>query len=222
MAYRRYSRRRRPARRYRKKKGQWMNTAWKVARTALTTANTVKGLINAEFKKHESTITSTFDYNGTFIQLNQIAQGVDSNQRTGRSIKMQFLELRGVIAVAAGVSGSFRCVGLLDKCNEMASWSDVYDISGTSSAPYSFKNYDVRFKTKNLWDKKYYVNPNDATLIQLVPIHIRIPLKYHCQYVGTAATDIDTNAVAFMIVSDNSTAANYTCRLNFRLLYTDN
>lgn len=151
-----------PPRSYRKRKivrrRRRRGTNWgSLAMKAYKTAKFVAGLVNAEDKYVEtSSLITTYNYNGTVGTLIAPAQGTGATQRTGDSIKIKDLTIRGSVKRGA-TDEVFRLIIFWDKDNSIAGANQFLDATylATANAVYSPKDPGFRYNTKTLWDKSW-------------------------------------------------------------------
>jgi hypothetical protein len=218
-----YRSRKRTNRRYRKKPAQtsYLSTASK----ALSLASRVASMVNAE-KNH-------FDYlNGAVIPvtaviqpLQLIPQGDDTQDRIGRSIKLDGLQmtLQMTAAVAATDWLTARVIVFIDQ------WSNgavpvITDLLVSSSVQ-SFRQRDSvtakRFKV--IMDHNFQLGIPSSSKAEST-IKRFFPLKHHIRYINTTGVQAATGAgqVYFTIFANSVTNNAATYAANFRSYYYDN
>lgn len=83
-------------RRTRRKPKSFLQKALPVAKKAFQIARKVASMVNTEYKYFINGISLTsVDWNGTIYSLTYPSQGVTASERTGDSIKMTDLVIRG-------------------------------------------------------------------------------------------------------------------------------
>ena len=128
--------------RYKKMASKWYNKKYSVgeiAVRALRGVNYMKTLINSEMKQYELTSTANVvDYTGTILQLSNIAQGDTTSTREGRSILMNYLNIRGVITRVSS-SSILRMIVFQDTQQNgvVPSTDQVLSTVGDGYAPFS-------------------------------------------------------------------------------------
>lgn len=112
-----------------------------VANKALKIASKVADAVNIEYKETEGNLTQNPDYNGIITDLSAlISQGVGKSQRTGDSVKLQRLTLRGMCINNQAIGGTgpssapeqFRVILYHDKTNTINTGANLLQYSGSS------------------------------------------------------------------------------------------
>lgn len=161
------------------------------------------------------------NYTGNVYNLSAvIAQGVLDTNRIGDKIKLQRLVIRGnFIQKNADARAEMRLIIFKDKDNDVSTTADMLSITGTTTAIFSPKLTDNRFKTKILYDKRFASVNNTAR--EVVNFNINLPLNFFSQYAG-GTTDVTTNALKFILISTNSSAsAGGNITMIYRISFTD-
>jgi len=87
---------------YRKLRSKWYNkryTAGDLAVKALRGVQYMRTLVNSEMKQYELTSSGNYiDHTGTIIHLSNILQGDTTSTRDGRSVLLNYINMRGVIS----------------------------------------------------------------------------------------------------------------------------
>ena len=188
------------------------------AHTALKIAMRLKDMVNTEYKFLDTNYSNTMDYNGIVSTLNSISQGITDTGRTGDSVKIQNIMLRGNI-LAGTVPAQLRVILFWDAQNKVASVSDVLESTGTAYSVLSPKNYDKRFQTKVLWDKVFDVVPTADNAHR--HFQLSLPINLHSQYAAATST-INTGALKILLISNIVTTGLPTIVYYSRVSYTDN
>lgn len=220
MVYRRRPVKKRSNRR-RRKQGGWGNTAMK----ALSIARRVAGLVNAEAKDYY-TNQSYFsaDYNGTIVSLNGgITQGVADGQRTGDSIKMKELTIRGAVKVDTTVPGGVdvgRLIIYIDKQNDITSGGNLLNTVGSAASVFSPKNDDKYYDTKIIFDRKFNMTTVQNTQFTFSKV---IRLNKHVKYNNTTNA-IENNALKLLWITQQPAAGAHGSQLMYdtKLSFMDN
>lgn len=221
---RRLTRRRRRTRNPRHKtkwtKGDFIKYAG-MAYTGLKLAQQIKKLVNVEIKHFDGAITAqTFDYNGRVDILNLIPQGDTDITRDGDSLKMMNLHLRSQFTVNVNSDCNVRLIVYFDKANVVTAGSDLLEVTGSSAAPWSFKNYDKRFQSKIIFDQRFILT-TDAAAQQYVTIDKMFAIGKHTQY-EAGTTTINSGALKVLVISDLVTTNLPTVSHYSRITYVDN
>lgn len=174
----------------------------------------LKQLVNVEIKKVNNLTLATPGYVGQIVQLNTIAQGDTDTTRDGDSLKLQKLKFSCLISNTRVASA--RVVIFWDQQNVVANPLDLLDNVGTADGPLSYKNYDKRFQSKILMDRRVILHPNSQARL----IEGNLPIHRHTQF-EAGTTTINTGALKVLFLGD-AAAAQSTFRWISRLSFTDN
>lgn len=191
----------------------------KIAGTALSTAKFVASLVNVEYKYTDTAFSlSAQTWGGMITSLCVPAQGVGALQRTGDSIKMKTLTMRGSFEYnPTGITyESVRIIIIIDKENSITLGNQYFAATGSNVAPYAPKFADNKFDTKVLYDRIYSINPNTFN----VPFEAVIKIDQHSHFnAGTAV--VDKNALKLITIAQSPVNGPF---LNFysRVSYIDN
>ena len=191
-----------------------------IAKTALKTAKWVASVVNVEYKEIQFGSSSTVaSWNGTLNTLNTINQGVGVSQRTGDTLKMKTLALRGEFErnTLGATSEVCRLIIFIDKDNTITTGAQLLNNTGSNAVVYSQKNEDTKYDTKVLYDKSFNVNSVSSPQ-RFFDIVIKIP--YHAHFVAGTST-VGHNALKMAYFCQNATnGAKITWQS--RLSYVDN
>lgn len=213
--YKKYKRayRRRPRRRY---GNTWASNSIGLAKTALKTAKWVAGLVNAEAKDYYINQTSfaTTNTGSTRTSLNGgITQGTADGQRTGDSIKVKTVTIRGDLS-RNGADDIVRIIVYWDKENT-STGSNLLQYTGSSQVVNSPKNDDKYYQTRFLTDRKYIINTQNPNK----QFKIVIPVNAHSKYNNSTNT-IENGSLYIGFYSQLATGTN--CEFISKLTYMDN
>lgn len=191
-----------------KPRRNYVQSAQKVASTAaraLSIARHIYGVINAEKKFHDATVSSTFDYTGAVNCLSLVPGGSGESQRNGNSIFVKGLSIRGnsyMNTTAASVSLRIMVIQDLSPNPGTLTTADVLQTVGGSYAPFSPLNDDNRRRFKVLTTKLVVMNNTGQ---QALPLKTYIPLKTHCRWNSSTSTDLNKGHIYTLIISDEPT-----------------
>lgn len=179
--------------------------------------NYIKGLVNSEMFKKDVTGTSIgFNSSPGVYHLTAIGQDDTPSGRTGNSILVKSINIKGSINLdSAGANTFGKLVVLMDtqQVGDTApTWTDVYE----SSTPYSHINKNTAGRFSILYSHNVKMIPTSESAVY--NININIPLQHHVRYNGTASTDVQKGGLYFMILSDRATAyptLNYESRISY-------
>jgi len=192
----------------------------KMAAKAYVTSLALKKATNIEHKYHEVSFNNQYDWSGSIVALNSVAQGTTDSTREGDSIKMQDLQIKFyMFGVAATGPCQFRVIIIFDDMNKVSAASDVLETVGSALAPNSFKDWDKRFQTNVLYDQNYIFDQVSYATRQL---DINIPIGKHAQFEASTTT-INTGRLIALLISDQSASINAPVVKGYsRLVFTDN
>jgi len=220
MAYR--YRRRYRKRGYRRRNVAWYNRKYSVAQLAskaLKGVSYLKGLVNSEKFKHDLVSSSTYDYNGVLSHLTGISQGDGEGQRTGNSIFVRNVNIRGSL-VRGTTDERVRLMLLIDKQqigDSVPAASDVLASTGTAQSVYSFLNRSTVGRFTILRSRLYALTADTPT----ININWNVNLRHHVRYNGTTGTDVQRGGIYLLIIT--SAASNGpTFERAIRVSYHDN
>lgn len=204
-----------------------------MARSAYRIGLEIKDMINTEHKQYLSRSTGAvgtyqISYNGTTpVILNDPAQGVASNQRTGDSIKCQTLTLRFTLNANTTIAGAGtfanRLVIWWQEDNTTAiTLANMFTDMGTVRAPLSLKTYDNRFTTKILHDEYYACKAADTSATGAANmVHtVVLPINKHTQF-DTATQTIVTGCLRMAWINEQVSATDITVDYVAGLSFTD-
>lgn len=221
---RRTNRRRRVARR-----SGWPGRIARGAGYALAAyrmAKHIKGLINVEKKFYDVTATGTQSSTATVVNLSNIAEGNDYNQRDGNSILLQSIQGRFILQMnAAATQTLFRCI-IFQDMDQRGTDPTVSDILETTSNPGYFTSpllhyVNRRFKIHRDWS--FVLDSAKATTKEWRLYKPFFNGKNHIKYQSTAGADGSNWEGALYMMVFSSEATNLpTFTYNVRLRYTDN
>lgn len=192
----------------------WMS----MAKTALKTAKYVAALVNAESKYDQTVITGGVcdDTTGSIQLICNPPQGTAANARSGDSIKMQTLTLRGNFDASTAVSpnATFRIMVVLDKENAITTLAQLLQVTGGANTPFSPKNEDTKYDSKVLWDQHFVTGTAYPTKAFERVIHIGEHVHFTA---GT--TTITNNALKVFVMSNiplvSAPLVNYIARVTY-------
>lgn len=200
--------------------------ALSIARSAWQGVRYLKGLVNSEALTHDVVgfvaPTDSTSATSNNVLLNGIAQGDNIGQRTGNSLLMKRIDIKGYVQMngtATDVQG-VRIALVLDtqqiSDDSTIGFEDVFEATQPLT---SFMQDSQLGRFTVLWDRTFHVTEVNGNF--RVPYKISVPLGLHVRYNGTAATDLQKHGMWLITVSDAS--ANYpTVVYNSRLRYHDN
>lgn len=204
MAYSRYSRYyrrpyRRPYRRYTRKPSR-MSIYSSAGKQLWSDVKYLKSLLNVEYKVLDTAISSSpSSSSGTAIHLNAISQGDDKNNRSGRQVKMRYINCNFTCNMHASATSSIvRYWLLIDKEGGTGfTWTDFQ----TSVDINSMNNTDGTYRFKVLATGSVTLNADFPEK----RVQINRKLQTRIKFNGTSSTAIETNTLLLAFCSDEST-----------------
>lgn len=196
-----------------------------MARSAYHIALSLKDTINTEHKQFIVTrggdSTSSSGSIPVTGGINIPAQGDDSNQRIGDSIKLQNLTIRWQHRLAATVySGKVRFIVFWDEANTVTNPAGFLNVNAVPFGTLSHKVYDNRFLTKILYDKESTLNADTANGAYSHTFEKVIEINKHTQFdVGT--TTIMTGALKVAYYSTSAVSTDNLIDFCAAISYTD-
>lgn len=190
------------------RKPSWMSWAGWVSSgliTALKVANSLKTLVNVETKRLILTQAATAIAATSIANLTPIAQALTDSGRSGDSVLLKYLTVRGTLRLQAATNRieTVRIMLVVDKENS-GSTPAITDILLTDDV-LSIKNFDTTGRFLILHDKTYSFTAGGK---ELSFIKIYKKLNFHCHYTGPLGTDEAENQI--YLVSMASAASDNT------------
>lgn len=189
-----------------------------IAQKALSTALTVKRLVNVERKYKDTSYSASLSGSGAIMNLIDIPQGDTSEQRIGNSIKLTNVLIRGdAIINSADTNSLVRLVLVRDLQQQGDSppvWLDIFDTATPNTA--LNRNNAGRFKI--LADRRFTLSKNGQD-VHLFKIFKK--LNFHVRYNGPLATDFQKNGLYLAWITGESTNLP-TIDVTARVSYIDN
>ena len=195
--------------------------AMDVAQAAWKSVKYIRGLVNSEMLKWDSNVT--LDSNQSrIVNLTAIAQGDGANTRTGNSILVRNIAMRGWLEINNAVNNNTRVMmALVQDTQQLTDTSpSVADIFASATSPTSLLNNQTlgRFKILKRWN--YTLLPVSAGQ-NVKQVEFYKTLYFHTRYNGSATTDIQKNGLYLVIITSEN--ANYPIvNMNVRVGYHDN
>lgn len=191
-----------------------------LAKKALWGLQKIRGLVNSEMYKYTQSQSGVSVTNsGGTIAMTTIAQGDGDGARTGNSILVKSLNIKGNLIYNTGASKLYQPVRLFIVMDTQ----QVGDSSPTIGnvleqvATYGHISASTAGRFKVLYNRVFTLTGSNAG----IPFQINIPLQHHVRYNGTASSDIQKGGLYFMYCSNESTLAP-TMDYESRTCYHDN
>lgn len=197
-------------------------SAYILARRAYQAVQYIRSQLNVEWKTHDvENASTTVSTTATLANIALPAEGLDYNQRTGRSVLSKSIYLHLRVTQNGGASQTaFRCILLIDYRNDGAvpAFADIYDISATPGylAVRTIDSENAR-RYGILYDR---IIDLDTAKERAVSFEIYKRLRHHQRFIGTgsAAVDQGNGAIYIIFVSNEATntpTVTYTSRYRF-------
>lgn len=213
---------RRPRRRSRRKVA-WYNRKYstmQLAQKAWTATKYLKGLVNSEMLHLDNSYSLGAASNAIY-HITGMSQNDTDSGRTGNSILLRNIYIRGLIEINPAVTGDSRVLVALVKDKQQISDTTpgVTDIF-KSTSPESMLNLNTSGRFKVLWRKTYVVAPVSGGR-NAVEVKRYWKIYDHVRYNGSGTSDIQKNGYYLVIIT--SEPANFpTVNFNTRIGYHDN
>lgn len=214
-----YASAKRKTRRFRK----WYNTPQTpkaLAMQALKKARYLQGLVNSEMLHLDNSYSLGAASNAIY-HITGMSQNDTDSGRTGNSILLRNIYIRGLIEINPAVTGDSRVLVALVKDKQQISDTTpgVTDIF-KSTSPESMLNLNASGRFKVLWRKTYVVAPVSGGR-NAVEVKRYWKIYDHVRYNGSGTSDIQKNGYYLVIIT--SEPANFpTVNFNTRIGYHDN
>jgi len=220
-------RQRRSTRAPRDSPGAFVNDAWSLSKRAIRGINELRKLINTEFKFVDITGSgSVITQSGAFAHITSIAQGTDVSQRTGDSLKTQYIEFKAHLLINNSATRTmYRVIVFrdLENTGSVPVGTDLLKQAGTGNAPTSPFTYanltrgDVPNRFTILLDEigTLCINGQENAVLDFAS-----HLTQHVRYSSTGAGNVREGALFVAFFSNESTNTP-TVDWDIRLFYTD-
>lgn len=207
MAYYRRRNFKRTFRRRRRTNTAWYNRKYSVmqmASKALKGVNYIRGLVNSEKFKHDLIGSSAISQAGVMTHITNISQGDGEGQRTGNSIFVRNVNIRGsLIKDTSATVTRVRLMLIIDKQqvgDTTPNPGDVLDSVGTSNSVYSFLNNDTVGRFTILKSRLYSLTEDTP----VINVNWNFNLRHHVRYNGAGATDIQRGGIYILQIGTES------------------
>lgn len=218
-----YKRKFRP-RRYKKRSyglsSMSLGSAWKTAKYAAQQVWKLKGLVNSEMMKLDTTGSAvTVTNTGIVTHMTAVPQGDTDASRHGNSIYCRSLNIKGYVRMNASATASIYRLSVIIDTQQVGdtapSFSDIYESA------------DVNAHLNNTTVGRYKVLKNIVfTLVQgqtdVRYFNINIPMRHHVRYNGTASSDVQKGGIYLVRVSNEGAGFQPADSFEARLSYHDN
>lgn len=206
-----------------KRAHQWANTPQTplaLAKQALAGVRHIKGLVNSEMLHTDTSLTLGSNQSQIF-SLCQIAQNDTDSGRTGNSILLRNIYIRGLLEINTSVTANTRVMLALVKDTQQVADTTpaVLDVFNTQS-PESMLKLGTSGRFKVLYRKTYVLSPASGGR-NAIEFTKYWKVYQHIRYNGSANTDVQKNGYYLVVISSEVT--NFpSVSLISRLGYHDN
>lgn len=204
-------------RRYRRRRKMKGTVAQKALKLAVANARKIKKDVEVKNTIRSVTTGTSFDYNGTVLDLNSsLAQGLAvTNDRIGDKVYYKNLSLNLMLSTTS--TCAVRCI-ILRAREEQGSAPTIGTLLSGNTGIYtvSCKSWQYRFETKFLYDKTFTFSSGTAVNKAL---KLKIPLNHMVQFEQGAST-VQSGGIYMLLVSDTS-ASNPIYKYQSQITYTD-
>lgn len=214
----------RRTRRYRRRRRRPSARPWyarkysvsQLASKAWRTAKYIKGMVNCEVKKYDTTATiNPANAGASSLHMTALSQGDDYASRDGNSVLLKNLTIRSTYTLNASASSTqITCVVLRDKQqvgDTTPAWSDIFN----NTDPRAFLHASTVGRFEVLGRRLITLSSSGVTT-KCDQIYIK--LNKHCRFNGSASTDIQKGGVYVFWISNESVympQVEYHARLTF-------
>lgn len=210
-----------------KKKPSWYNKKYsvsaspmQVAQSALRATRYLKGLVNSEMFHVDSSLVLGSNQSKIF-NLCDIAQNDTDTGRTGNSILLRNIYIRGLIEINPSVTANSRVLICVVQDTQQVNDTTpvVLDVFKTNS-PESMLAMNSAGRFKILYRKTHVLSPA-AGGRNAIEFNKYFSMRQHVRYNGPANTDIQKNGYYLLVMT--SEVVNYpSVSLTSRIGYHDN
>lgn len=181
----------------------------------------LRGLVNSERMYRDQTLTLSGQ--SMVFPLCNFPQGDNIGQRTGNSVLVRSLAVRGNVAINSAVTSNTRLtIMLIQDMQQVASTTPATsDILASGNDPDSLLSLTNAGRFKVLWRKNYLMLPQTSGSRNAIELQKYFNLYTHVRFNGTSSTAIQKGGLYLVVVSSESTnfPSGY---MNVRLGYHDN
>ena len=205
----------------------WYNrkyTPKELASKALSGVKYLYGLVNSELYKFDLSNSSTSITSDAPLvtHLTAIATGDGEGQRTGNSIFVRSVDLKGVLMYNSSSTvqaQTVECIILIDT-QQLGDTAPAFTDVFSSAVPWAHLNASTVGRFIILGRKRIILEKNGDGAKS---VNLSIPLKHHVRFNGTASSDVQKGGIYLMMVSDIATASNPPVfNSHIRVSYHDN
>lgn len=195
-------------------------STWDMAKMAASGVWYLKGLVNSEVFKKDSSINLNCTSAGSVTHISDIAQGDGRAARTGQSIFVRNVHMNAILnRTTSGDAVQQVRISLICDTQQLSDVFPTYADIYSQTTPYSHLNPDTVGRYQVLWSKVFSL---DTVKTLSNNISMTVPLRHHVRYNGSNSGDIQKGGLYLCVVSTQATA-NYPQLLGeLRVSYHDN
>lgn len=212
---------------YRKRNKGSKSTPWydqkysatDAARYALSQVWRLKGLVNSEMLKQDIQYSESSTNAGVVDPLTEIAQGDSSSTRTGNSIYVRSVNVKGLWNwnSAGDANQTVRCVVIQDTQqigDTRPAWTDVF----AHATVVSHLNPNTVGRFKILYNQVFDLNTQNPRR----HFEINLAMRHHVRFNGANSTDIQRGGLYMLHLSTQASTNYPTLYGESRVSYHDN
>lgn len=188
-----------------------------LAQQALRGVKQLRGIINSELHRKDSTATPSVSTSGYIFTVSDIVQGDVYDNRQGNSILVKSLNIQGNIKWNTSATDSALTMWVIIDTQQASdttpSIGDIFNGQG----PHSILNAQTVGRYKILL-KKHYSQDSSK---QLVFVDEHMTMNHHVRYNGALASDIQKGGIYVVFISNRGTLSPQATIVS-RLSYYDN
>ncbi len=187
-----------------------------IAQAAWSGVKYLRTLVNSEVHKLDTSVSTAIDTSGYLTHLTAIGQGDGITQRTGQSVLLSYLSVRGVFAIhASATTSQVRVLVLCDKQQVADTAPAVTDVLvGGNYLEHYNVNTVGRFNI--LEDETFALSAQGPQ--QMIYRRNFTLNTHHVRFNGSATTDIQRGGIYILLVGNEGTNLTSTllkCRVSF-------
>lgn len=197
-------------------------TAQQLAVKAWKATKYLKGLVNSEML-HLDVSNSLGAATNASWHLTGLSQDDTSSGRTGNSLLLRNIYIRGKIEINTAVTGNTRVLLALVKDKQQISDTipAVADVFSSPTSPETMLSLNNSGRFKVLWRKTYVMSPATGGR-NAIEVSKYWKLYDHVRYNGPNTADIQKNGYYLMVISSEIAANAPTVSITSRIGYHDN
>ncbi len=177
----------------------------------------LKSVVNVESKVIDDTTSSTANTAGVITNISLIAEGSDYNERNGRRIKLQSLQIRGQLTQHASATNTSLRVIIFKTRNNQSAEPAVLDVLQFASENSMLNASDNQGSFTVVSDRTVHMSNVNSTNYGYNMYH---KIQTHIDFSGSAATEasIGRGALYALLISNeasNTPTVNFHSRIRF-------